>query len=53
MDTTQRLNSLRGGGRSSANEADITKQQGVVNELVSVAQSNADLKLQKRRMQIE
>lgn len=53
MDTTQRLNSLRGGGRSSANEADIQKQQWSINELIGAAQAKSDLALQKRRMEIE
>jgi len=53
MDTTQRLNSLRWGGRSSANEETINKQQSSINELISVAQQNSDLKLQQRKMEIE
>lgn len=53
MDTTQRLNSLRWAGRSTANEADIQKQQGAINDLIATAEANADLKLQQRKMQIE
>lgn len=53
MDTTQRLNSLRGGGRSSANEADIQKQQSQINDLINVSEQRSDLALEKRRLEIE
>ena len=53
MDTTQRLNSLRWGGRSSANEVSINKQQTAINGLITAAQKDSDLKLQQRKMQIE
>jgi len=53
MDTTQRLNSLRGWGRSSANETTIMEQQGKINDLVSAAEKDSALRLQIRRMEIE
>ena len=53
MDTTQRLNSLRWGGRSTANEAIISEQQNKINEMVSIAQQNSNLQLQIRKMEIE
>lgn len=53
MDTTQRLNSLRWAGRSSANEKSIQEQQTQISWLITAAQRQSDLKLQERRMQIE
>jgi len=52
MDTTQRLNSLRGGGRSSANEAIIMEQQKDVNSLIASAQAKTDIALQIRKAEI-
>ena len=53
MDTVQRLNSLRWGWRSSANEADIMEQQNKVTALVSAAEQDNALRLQLRKMEIE
>lgn len=53
MDTTQRLNSLRGAWRSSANEETIQKQQGQINDLIDTARQKASQALRLKRMEIE